>query len=329
MLERYKTVRPRGADRPRDRTLDPAGEAQKNALPFDLELTRRVNGQYMPTKWGTRDPAAAPVIDTGYDLVCTDAGSSGAVMEMPAAQMAALHGYDAGRWDDLATVPFGHGAQSARNAQMRLVEGDPALMRVFDDLRTQLLQTLQSQVWNRIAVTAPTSGCGASFTAVNLALSISRIPESRTILMDLNQRDPAVSRMLDVRGPGDMHRLLSGRVTAEEHLVRTSETLALGLNRAQPQNPSEILHARRTGEVLEDMIGALTPDIVLYDLPAMLEHDDLEAFLPNVDGVLLVVDATRSLASQITECERRLDGRTNLLGIILNRSRPARRARAA
>lgn len=327
MLERFKTTEARRPQRVKNRAPTAQSASGPDALPFDLELTRRVNGQFMPTRWGTRNPDDAPVVDAYYDVLPESEG--GDAMLMTAAQMAALHGHDAGSWDDLMTVPFGHDAQSALNAQMRLVQGDMAMMRVFDDLRTQLLQTLQAQVWNRIAVTAPTTGCGATFTAVNLALAISRIPESRTVMMDLNQRDPAVARMLDVRGPGDMHRLLSGGITAEEHLVRTSDTLALGLNRARPQNPSEILHARRTGDVLEDMIGTLTPDIMLYDLPAMLEYDDLEAFLPQVDGVLLVVDATRTLASQITECERRLEGKTNLLGIILNRTRPAPRARAA
>lgn len=305
MLERYIETATRSARRM-------GGKASKDAkLPFDLELTRRVNGQFMPSRWKTGDPDQPRMHDAEYGLP----------EAIPAAQAAAMYGLDAGSWEDLVQVPFGHGAQSALNAQTKLAGGDQRILRVIDDLRTQLLQTLQSEVWNRIAITSPTSGCGATFTAVNLALSISRIPDYRTVLMDLNQRDPAVSKMLDLRGPGDMHRFLSGQVTAEDHLIRCSESLAVGLNRARPQNPSEMLLARQTGEVLDDMIGALNPDVVLYDLPAMLEHDDLEAFLPNVDGVLLVADASRTLADQITECERRLEGKTQLLGIILNRTR--------
>lgn len=324
MLERYKDANKRLTRRLGDMTRR---TPKTGELPFDLELTRRVNGQYMPAKWGMRDPddAPLPVIDAHYDLHEAEDGTL-----MPAAQMAAYHGHDAGDWDDLAQVPFGHGAGSALNAQTRLAGGDKGVLRVIDDLRTQLLQTLQSEVWNRIAVTAPTSGCGATFTAVNLALSISRIPEFRTILMDLNQRDPAVSRMLDVRGAGDMHRFLGGQITTEDHLLRCSDTLALGLNRARPMNPSEVLHSRRTGDILDDMIGTMRPDIVLYDLPPMLEYDDCEAFLPQVDGVLLVADATKTLSSQIAECERRLEGKTNLLGVILNRTRaPARTPLAA
>jgi Mrp family chromosome partitioning ATPase len=324
MLEHYKDADKRPTRQPLDKAQSGAAPG---SLPFDLELTRRVNGQYMPTKWGLRDPDAAlvPVAASHYELL---QGVDGTLM--PAAQMVAMHGHDAGGWEDLMQVSLGHGAGSALNAQTRLTGGDRAVLRVIDDLRTQLLQTLQSEVWNRIAVTAPTSGCGATFTAVNLALSISRIPESRTILMDLNQRNPSISQMLDVRGPGDMYRFLGGQTTAEDHLVRCSDTLALGLNRARPVNPSEVLHAKRTGDILDDMIGTLWPDVVLYDLPPLLEYDDCTAFLPQVDGVLLVVDATRTLGSQIAECERRLEGKTKLLGVILNRTRPAHSpARAA
>jgi Mrp family chromosome partitioning ATPase len=328
MLEHHKSAAPpRNQAHSRRCSDTPAQTAFCDDLPFDLALTRRVNGLFMPAKWGLRDPAAAPAPHARRDV--TRRGDS-ETMLMPVAQLPAPCSHQPRIWDDLLKVPLGHGARSALSAQKYLVQGDMEMLRVFDDLRTQLLQTLHSQVWNRIAVTAPTSGCGATFTAVNLALSISRIPESRTVLMDLNQRTPAIAQMLDMDGPGDMHRFLSGSVTPEEYLVRASDTLALGLSRARPQNPSEILHARRTGEVLAGMTRSFVPDVMLYDLPAMLEHDDLEAFLPQVDGVLLVVDATCTLASQITECERRLEGKANLLGIILNRTRPAApRGRAA
>jgi MinD-like ATPase involved in chromosome partitioning or flagellar assembly len=96
---------------------------------------------------------------------------------------------------------------------------------------------------------------------------------------------------------------------------------------AELQAIADLLHDRRTARTLDRMQDALAPDVVLYDMPAILEYDDLGAFLPQVDGVLLVADATRTLARQITECERRLEGKTHLLGIILNRTRPAAQPR--
>lgn len=201
-----------------------------------------------------------------------------------------------------------------------LFRDDPA-SRAFDLLRTRLLQTLRANGWNRIAIVAPTRGCGATFTAVNLAQSLARVAGSRTILMDLNQRDPGVAAALEMAPGGDLRGFLSGELAMERHLVRINDTLALGLTGETDRDAAELLHDARSAATLADMNEALQPDTILYDLPAMLEHDDLAAFLPQVDGVLLVADGTRTLARDIAACEKTLDGQTRLLGVVLNRAR--------
>lgn len=306
MLERFRKPH-HAARRRRDRDDD------EGVLPFDLELTRRVTGEYLPARWGTGDPVEGA--QPGPTL-----GRGG----LPALR------HQTADWEGIRRASFGRGAATALHAQMQIAGGDKRVIRVIDDLRTQLLQTLQVEVWNRIAITGPTYGCGATFTAVQLALSISRIPDCRTMLMDLNQRRPGIAREMGLRAPGDIRALLGGRARPEDYLLRLSETLAVGLSDARAANASEVLHAKRTAEQLDMLIDALCPDVVLYDLPPMLEHDDLEAFLPQVDGVLIVADAGRTTARQIDECERRLAGKTNLLGVILNRTHAARApARAA
>ena len=52
-----------------------------------------------------------------------------------------------------------------------------------------------------------------------------------------------------------------------------------------------------------------------------MEHDDLSAFLPQLDGVLLISDGTQTMARHLRECERMLEGQVPLLGIVLNRAR--------
>jgi Mrp family chromosome partitioning ATPase len=60
---------------------------------------------------------------------------------------------------------------------------------------------------------------------------------------------------------------------------------------------------------------------VIYDMPPMLAFDDVSAFLPHLDGVLLVSDGTQTTARQLTECEQMLGGQVPLLGVVLNRAR--------
>ncbi|MEY8841329.1 exopolysaccharide biosynthesis protein, partial [Cribrihabitans sp. XS_ASV171] len=112
-----------------------------------------------------------------------------------------------------------------------------------------------------------------------------------------------------------------GQVDLDEHLVKCSETLALGLAGEPVRDASELLHAPASAIVLDEMIAELHPDVVIYDLPAVLGSDDLHAFLPNVDGVLLVADATRTTGEEIRACEKVIGEAAPLLGVVLNRGR--------
>lgn len=215
------------------------------------------------------------------------------------------------------------GARRAMTAAMPVVDSsrESPTARAFDLLRTRLRQTTQEHAWRNIAVTAPTTGCGNTFMAVNLALSLSRVPGSRTVLMDMNLRAPGVAKAFDLTARGPMREFLAGDVPMGNHLVRASETLALGLNDGPDANPAETLQDASTGLTLQKMRASLRPDLVIYDMPPMLGYDDVSAFLPQLDGVLLVSDGTQTMARQLKECERTLDGQVPLLGVVLNRAR--------
>lgn len=226
-------------------------------------------------------------------------------------------------WELLRRVPIGvREHQLARSPLVNFFRDDPAA-KAFDLLRTRLLHTLKANGWKRVAIAAPTSGSGATFTAVNLALSLARVPHSRTILMDLNHRHPGVADVLKMDQPGDMSGFLTGEVAMEDHLIRPAETLALGLTDAPDRNAAEILHDSYCAVTLADMIDRTNADVVIYDLPPVLEYDDLTAFLPQVDGVLLVADGTQTTAAHLAACEKMLSGHTELLGVVLNRARHA------
>lgn len=228
-------------------------------------------------------------------------------------------------WASLARIQVGarldgQAAQAGLPSIVEYFRADP-IAKGFDLLRTRLVRTIRAYGWRRIAVVAPTSGCGTTFTAVNLALSLSRVPGSRTILMDMNQRNPGVASALGARNPHRLDDFLLGETGFEDYLVRPSKTLAVGLADAPNALAAEILHDPLTGEVLDEMVDMLEPDLVIYDMPPMLAHDDMAAFLPQVDGVLLVADGTQTLPEHISACERVLEGQTQLLGVVLNRGR--------
>lgn len=203
---------------------------------------------------------------------------------------------------------------------------DPAA-KAFDLLRTRLLHTLKARGWQRVAVTAPAAGCGTTFSAANLALSLARVPGSRTLLMDMNLRRPGLAAALGIAAEGphgwDLAAFLAGRTAAEAHLCRPLPGLAVGLNSHPGLDAAEILHDRACAATINALIERSRADVALFDLPPVLEHDDVAAFLPQVDAVLLISDGTSTTAAELAACEKMLAGHTELLGVALNRARQA------
>jgi protein-tyrosine kinase len=190
----------------------------------------------------------------------------------------------------------------------------------FDILRTRLLHGLSEKGWRRIAVTSPTHGCGKSFVAVNLALSLARRPSSRSVLIDFDLRHPEIAQILGIAEDRALAEFLSGEQPLEGVFRRFGKTLALGLNGEAIERASETLHDPDTVAALAAMLEQLDPEVVLYDLPPALVSDDVLALGSSVDAVLLVTDGTKTAPEEIRAVETMLDGRIPLMGVVLNRA---------
>ena len=221
-------------------------------------------------------------------------------------------------WEALETIVPGR--NSAILNRLGNAANDPVAAS-FDHLRTSLLKALRANGWNRVAITSPTMGCGTTFSAINLAMSLAQIPGSRTLLMDLYLRLPGLARALDMKGLGDMKGFLAGHTDLPAHIVRASDTLVVGLTQAPDEDAAHLLNSETAAFIINDAMDRLSPDVMLCDLPPVLEHDDLAAFLPQVDGVLLVADGNQTLPDHIAACERFLENQTRVMGVILNQAR--------
>lgn len=200
---------------------------------------------------------------------------------------------------------------------------DPAV-RAFDLLRTRLLQGLSEHGWSRIAVTSPTHGCGKSFVAANLALSLGRRPQGRAVLMDLDLRAPSLAGLLGVTDAPPLAEFLSGEQPLESCFRRIGRTLAVALNGAPVAMAAETLGSPDTAAALAAMHEQLAPEVVICDLPPALVCDDVLALAGQIDAVLLVTDGTRSSPEDIRATERLFAGRLPLMGVVLNRAQDRR-----
>jgi len=114
---------------------------------------------------------------------------------------------------------------------------------------------------------------------------------------------------------------MQGDIKFSDHGLRFGNNVAFGLNNGPISNSSEILQSAKAQECLAEIDARYNPDITLFDLPPLLGADDTFGFLKNVDCALLVAEADKTTIAQIDVAERQLAELTNVLGVILNKSR--------
>jgi len=207
---------------------------------------------------------------------------------------------------------------------MRVFAFDPADPRTtsFDMLRTKVVQTMADRGFQTLIVTSPRGGCGKTFTAINLALSIARQPDRSVVLVDLDIRKPQVASCLGLEPGLGLLDVLKGQVDLSEALVSPDlggpRFLVLPGQRA-PHHLSEALVSRELKNLVSHLKSQDPSHIVIFDMPPVLSTDDVMAFLPQADAVLLIAAVGSSTTAEIAECEQNLES-TNLLGIVLNKS---------
>ena len=191
----------------------------------------------------------------------------------------------------------------------------------FDMMRTRVLSACRKNKWTVIGVTSPTASCGKTVTSINLAFSFARQKDARTVLIDADLRRPMVAEDLGVTATHSMGRFLSGGERVEDHFLAYGDTLAIGTNNRRSLHAAEILQDAKATDAMKLLKDTLRPTVVIVDMPPMMATDDVVAFMPNVDAMLLVVAAGQSKIKDIDDCERELAERTNVMGVVLNKCR--------
>lgn len=205
----------------------------------------------------------------------------------------------------------------------RIVAAERAMPEhvAFDMLRTKLMQRLRQNNWKSVAITSPTPACGKTFVSLNLAFSLAHQKECRTLLLDLDLRRPQVGKSLGMKDAASMEAFLNGNASISETFRRHGENLAIAANNRPAEFPAELLQSGEAKDQLQRLHQTMAPDVLLCDLPPMLANDDVLAFLPNVDCVILVVAAEYSTISEVDRCEQELSANTNVVGVVLNKCR--------
>ena len=191
---------------------------------------------------------------------------------------------------------------------------------VFDVLRTKVLYEMQKHGFKTLAICSPTMGCGKTVVAINLAISIARQEGSKTALVDLDLRRPSVSKYLNIQADKPLGYYIEGGEDLQKCFFRVGDSLFFAVNTYRIKHAAEMMQHPRVTDIIPKTIAGLDPTIILFDLPPLLASDDSMVFLPEVDCALLIVEEGKTTAQQIEDSCQQFDSRTELLGIVLNKS---------
>ena len=198
-----------------------------------------------------------------------------------------------------------------------------AVLQAYKILRTQVLQRMDANRWNTLAVLSATPGDGKTLTAINLAITIAADPARSAVLLDFDLRRPSVAQSFGL-ATGQfvgVEEVLRGERALEQACIRPQgyERLALLNAASTATDSSELLSSAVTRRIIGDLRTGEPGRITVVDLPPLLGSDDAIAFAPQVDAVLLVISGNHTRSADVLRSFELLRDKP-VVGTLLNRA---------
>jgi polysaccharide biosynthesis transport protein len=163
-------------------------------------------------------------------------------------------------------------------------------------------------------------GEGKSTVAANLAFIMARAPAARTLLVDLDLRNPSKIRNLG-RNRDGVVQLLAGKTSFKEAVCVGASSglhfLPAGVNRPL-SNTSEFLKSRAMQQMLDE--ARQHYDYVVLDLPPLAPLVDVRAVAQYVDGFVLVTEFGKTPSDVLRRALKSApEVKQKLIGAVLNK----------
>ena len=205
----------------------------------------------------------------------------------------------------------------------RIVANDPSDPHggFYDMLRTQVLQEMDDNGWQFLAITSATAECGKSVTACNLALSIARLSERAVLLIDLDFKKPKVAEYLGIPSKGGLFSVLKGEASLSDVIVEASvkrSNMLVLPGEICKSGSSEWMASQSMSTVLQTIKREFRSRLVIFDMPPILTGDDVISVLPQMEAALLIAGVGTTSLADIKECRKHLKT-TPVVRVVVNR----------
>jgi capsular exopolysaccharide synthesis family protein len=191
----------------------------------------------------------------------------------------------------------------------------PASLEQFRKLGATLHEMQRLRGTRVVMITSAVAGEGKSFTAANIAITLSASYGRQVLLVDADLRRPALHELFGA--PVD-EGLTTGLASADRQIPIWRMSPTLGLIPAGPPEPDPMkaLTSPRMRALVEEACS--TFDWIIIDTPPLDALADAALLVSLADGVILVT-AAGTTPCQVVQSAVDGIGRTCLLGVVLNR----------
>jgi len=196
-----------------------------------------------------------------------------------------------------------------------------AKAEVFRSIRSGLLFSGVGSIIKSFSIVSPEGKDGRTLVAANLAVVFAQLG-SRTVLVDLNFREPMVHEVFKLNNNIGASTLIIRRAHMEQALQQTPITgLDILSSGPKPPNPLELLSWQETKNVITALKS--TYDVVIVDTPAFSKTADAILIAALCDGNLLVSRKNVTSQTAFGQLKNKLDATgAKILGAVINSYSP-------
>ncbi len=218
----------------------------------------------------------------------------------------------------LGIIPAVAGWKRGETFVVSQAEPSSPAAEAYRTLRTSIEFIGVNRPLKLLQITSPSASEGKSTTTANLAVALARAGK-QVVVVSCDLRRPRLHDFFGVSNTVGFTSVLLGEVSLSEAIqeVPNEPRLRVLASGPLPPNPSELLSAPRTDEVLSVLRNHV--DVVIVDCPPVLPVTDAAVVSSKVDATLLVVTAgttARKQLSRTLEILRQVDA--PLIGAVLN-----------
>lgn len=193
-----------------------------------------------------------------------------------------------------------------------------AVTEQYKKLRARVIKATEEKHLNTIMITSPDVGEGKTITAINLAVAIAREIDHTVLLVDADLKRPSVHKYLGLAPEYGLTDYLAGRKELSDILIKTGLGKLVFLPAGKsPQNTAEVLSSDRMKNLIQELKRRYRDRYVIFDTSPLLVASDALPLSDVMDGVILVIQATRTTPETAARALSLLNG-ANILGAVFN-----------